>query len=470
MSRWGILQVVALVLSVAAAVISYQLLLKHVTGSASASWFDAGCGDGVGGGQSECEAVLASPHSYFPPKFADKPDGRPHIPVALLGLIYYSTIFVWLLGVGRPSHDRRRLHWLPIALIALGLLASANFTRIMFSVIGEWCPWCLATHILNVLIAICFVVMWPRAPDAAADDETGDDAEPQRVAVSHPTGRLVWITLFAAGAVFYAELNMLGLNTWKKNATVQAVNLERCIAAVNRLTDDAASLVQRWEAQPKIDIPIGPDDPTRTSAEPGQETMNVIVFSDFECPSCQKFAVFLEEKAQGLFDGHLRTVFKHYPLNRACNEHVMSAMHAHACDAARMSEAARRLGGNDAFWRAHDLLFKHRKSLKQGMITPKWLAAKLRLDEKELIRAAESPEVAQRIGADVELAHRSHVRSTPAVFVEGRRLDTLAVRKIEFWDLLAHRFWLRAGVPRPSTTHTIKTIATPDTPGPTNGR
>jgi uncharacterized membrane protein len=480
MSRWGFVPFVAMLLCLAAAVISDQLLLKHVTGSAEAKWFDAGCGEQAEGRAADCAAVLASPYSYFPPKRGEQPDGRPHVPVALLGLFYYSALFVWLLGVGRPTHDRRRWHWLPVALIAIGLIASAYFIVVMSTVIGEWCPWCLATHVINVLIALCFVLMWPRAPGALIDKggAAPDRAEPGVTATasppvairSHPTGRAVWTTLFAVLAVGYAELSMVGLETWKKNAQSYAGNLERCVAEVTRLTDDAARFVHQWEANPRFDLPIGADDPARVGVGASGPTLDVVVFSDFECPSCQRFALFMEEQGERLFGGHLRTVFKDYPLNRACNPEVATTMHPQACFAARIAQAAMVVGGNDAFWRAHDYLFHDHAALKQGRITPAVLAAAIGVDADALERAAESDGVAARIRSDIELAHKSAVRSTPAVFVAGRRIDTLAARKIEFWDVLAERFWKGAGVQRPAATRMTQSKTTPDTPGPTGDR
>jgi uncharacterized membrane protein len=174
MRRGTVLQVVAAVLCFAAAVVSYNLVLKHVTGSSGAAWFEAGCSDKPSPGGANCAAVLASPYSYFPPKMSKEPDGRPHLPVAFLGLFYYSALLTWIIGIGRPSPRRRRLHILPLLLVGMGLAASAYYLNIMFRVLDEWCSWCVVTHVLNLLIAICFVLLWPRRPKAVlAGTEAG---------------------------------------------------------------------------------------------------------------------------------------------------------------------------------------------------------------------------------------------------------------------------------------------------------
>ena len=76
--------------------------------------------------------------------------------------MYYSTLLAWLVGVGRPAYPKRGLHYAAFLLVALGLGGSAYFVWIMSRVISEWCPWCTVTHVLNLLIFICMVFMWPR--------------------------------------------------------------------------------------------------------------------------------------------------------------------------------------------------------------------------------------------------------------------------------------------------------------------
>ena len=153
----------AAVCALVASVVCYQLVLRHVTGLSGPAWFELGCSDKPGGAAAGCTEVLASPYSYFPPKHGKNgPAGLPHIPVAFIGLMYYSTLLAWLVGVGRPTYAKRGLHYAAFLLVALGLGGSAYFVWIMSRVISEWCPWCMFTHVLNLLIFICMVFMWPR--------------------------------------------------------------------------------------------------------------------------------------------------------------------------------------------------------------------------------------------------------------------------------------------------------------------
>lgn len=469
MRRGTTIEVVAAILCFAAAVISYNLVLKHVTGASGAAWFEAGCRDKPDAGGANCAAVLASPYSYFPPKRSTEPDGMPHLPVAFLGLFYYSALLTWIIGIGRPSHRRRRLHILPLLLVGMGLAASAYYMNVMFRVLNEWCPWCVVTHVLNLLIAICLVVMWPRRlkPATSVALEGMPSTHDQSLtAPPIPSGRTILITLVAIVTVGWGELNMLGLKTWRRQATSATEGYTTCLEVVNRIKSDSAALLRNWQAATKHEIRIRPDDAVRTGpkVEATQPTLDVVVFSDFECPSCQRFAAFLENQAQPFFDGHIKTVFKHYPLDSACNVRVSKTVHPHACAAMSMAEAARMLGGNAAFWQAHDYLYKHRDALAQGKLAPDAVAAELHLAPTAFRDAMSSQAVTMRVAEDIDQAKLCDIKGTPAVFVEGKLVDTLAVMEIGFWDKLADVYWQRSNLPRPASTKPKPAPTTPDTP------
>lgn len=467
-----VIQGVAILACLAAAVVSYHLVLKHVMGSSGAAWFEAGCADKPVPGGANCAAVLASPYSYFPPKKPDEHDGGLHLPVAFLGLVYYSALLMWMIGIGRPSPRRRRLHILPLLLVGMGLAASAYYMNIMFRVLDEWCSWCVATHVLNLLIAICLVFLWPGRPKAvqvhAPPDIPSLTGQAGLAGPLHPSARAVVITLVAIVTVGWAEINALGLKTWKRQAANATESYNTCLAVVNRIKSDSDALLRNWQAATKHEIAIRPDDPVRVGAvaDASQPTLDVVVFSDFECLSCQRFASFLEEQAQPLFEGRLKTVFKHYPLDRACNERVSQTVHPHACAAMSMAEAARMLRGTPAFWQAHDYLYKHRDALAQGKLTPDALAAELHLDPAAFREAMTSQAVSTRLAEDIEQAKLCDIKGTPAVFVEGKWVDTLAVTEIGFWDKLADVYWQRIQVPRPAWTKMRSPPTTPGNPDP----
>lgn len=445
--------------ALAATVISFNLTMKHIRGTSGMAWFEAGCSEESGPGKMNCAKVLNSPYSYFPPKKADQPGG-PHTPVSFLGLIYYSALFIWTVAIGRPTPDRRRVHLIPLAFIGIGLAFSAWFVYIMSKIITEWCPWCLVTHGLNLLIAIGFIMLWPRRRAVTVTRaEAVSEATPLApIFVSHPTNRLLLTTVLAILFVSYGHLFAF---EWVDLAKEQG----RFKAEIEALRSNVGAFIAQWQIAPVCSISARPDDPVKVFSKGSTPAalLEVTIFSDFECPACARFAEFFDSRIVKLFDHRVRVTFRHYPLDQACNPRSTTTMHKFACASSYLAEGARVLGGNEAFWKAHDFLFQHRDDIAAGTMTAQRLAKAAGLDASNLQSAANPDDIKPRIVQDVEQGVACGIRGTPSVFVEGRKVESIAAGNIEFWDKLADWFWLeKVKKERPTTTRLAKP-ATPQT-------
>lgn len=465
-SRQPFIRWVAVGLAVAAAMICFLLLNKHVAGTSGVSMFDAGCTVSAAGQSANCDKVLASPYAYLPPRHGDQPERGIRLPTALVGLIYYSALVLWFFGIGRPDWSRRCVHLVPMLLIAGGLVGSAYYSYIMFTVLNEWCPWCAVTHVLNAAIAVCAVLMRPRMP--TTDAARAAEAVPQAAQLgaswlAHPRRGVIPIVLLAIAGTTYGHIWRYGFLKAGSLLQQNMSDLKVCKVEVDLIKADARGMVATLQATRQSSYKIGESDVVRGGA--GGKTMEVIIFSDFECPSCRDMAQFFEARVQPLFAGNLRVAYKHYPLNSDCNARVPQQMHQHACQAAGWAEAARLLGGADAFWKAHDYLFAHQPDLKSGKLDADALAAALGLDAGGLGEAARSEQAARRVWEDVNLAQTMGVQSTPTLFVDGRMVNSLARRQENFWDELANYYWTNvAQQPRPESAKLVKPAATRDTP------
>ena len=345
MTKPKLVTFLAILFALAATTVSYELLRKHVTGAPGPGWLEAGCGASLTKGGTDCAAVLASPYSYLPPRRDDEPPGTQHLPVAFLGLVYYSVLSIWLIGIGRPSPSKRWLHLVPLGLVALGLAGSTYFLVIMFTKLDEWCLWCLVTHILNLLIAVCLWLMGPWAFGATVPAEappTSSPASASGMPHAHPSRRLILTTLLAVSLAFFGQVQMLGKTGLARQATAWKQGFDQCGAFINRLKSDTDMLVHHWQYSKRHSMAIRPDDPARGGRRGQAAPLTAVVYSDFECPSCQRLAVFLITKVEPLFEGDLRVVFKHFPLNSDCNPQTTVRTHLHACAAATIAEAAPR--------------------------------------------------------------------------------------------------------------------------------
>ena len=463
-SRNKFWETAGVIMCLAAALVCYKLLVKHITGSSGSSWFEAGCMDDGNSGPTSCETVLASPYSYVPPKFAGEPEGTPHTPVAFFGLTYYCLVATWILGIGRPSRSRRWVHLFPLLIVAVGLMYSARFVRIMFTELEQWCLWCMVTHGLNLLIAVCVIALWPRKTRAERDAtgfEPQSQVNVQAIVTTYPSAGRMFAVIGIMMLVWYANYGQYAILA--AHRTTRLFNI--CSAQLMEVRGNPAALMRHWKNQEPVEIIIRPDDPFRTSAAKDQEVLEVVVFSDFQCPSCAAFADFFENSAQPLFDGRLKLVYKHYPLDTTCNPMTSRSMHVGACEAAKIAEAARILGGEKTFWSAHDVLFEAKRKGHTGRdYDLNAIALKIGVDDNELGQTMNRPAVAERISADARMARSYGVQGTPTVFVQRKKIHTQAKTSIEFWNALAEQFWQQTGTPRPAHTLPSKSKRT-ENPG-----
>lgn len=141
---------------------------------------------------------------------------------------------------------------------------------------------------------------------------------------------------------------------------------------------------------------------------PDRAPITVVEYGDFECPTCKQAApaakLLLER-----FAGHVRVVFRHYPLEE---------VHPHALHAAEAAESA---GAQGKFWQMHDLLFDNQRHLKLQQLHG--YAEQLQLDMARYTAEMDDEIYLQRIREHQQSGHDSGVRGTPTFFVDGRIQD-----------------------------------------------
>jgi protein-disulfide isomerase len=194
-------------------------------------------------------------------------------------------------------------------------------------------------------------------------------------------------------------------------------------------------------------IGVGTDPPERRCPLPGespsygakQALLTVVEFSDFECRPCM-LAQSNVERALRHHASELRVVFKSLVLEN----------HRRARAAVNFALEAERQSPGDGFWRARRLLFAGQAELDESSLGN--MAARLGLEQGELLRAASTDRHAARIEADRRAADEFGVDRIPTFFVNGRRIAS--AQEGPFSELIqdelsAARRLLDAGVPRP---------------------
>jgi len=134
-------------------------------------------------------------------------------------------------------------------------------------------------------------------------------------------------------------------------------------------------------------------------------------FSDFQCPSCRYARPIVEELLKQ-YDGKVRFVFRHYPLNQ----------HSRARDAALAAECAARQG---KFWAMHDLLFDKQDEWTNAPDLGAQFAGYAQtagLDAGSFAACISRPDTMSAVDRDVREGDAWQVTSTPTLFVGHRRL------------------------------------------------
>jgi protein-disulfide isomerase len=162
-------------------------------------------------------------------------------------------------------------------------------------------------------------------------------------------------------------------------------------------------------ATPPTREPINlPTEPVSLDAAPvlgdASAPVAMIVFSDFQCPFCLRFA---EETLPGLVSryvepGYVQVAFRHLPL---------TSIHPQAQMAAEMSECARRQG---QFWPAHDVLFGSAGRLQELTISE--LAANIGVDASAMAGCM-GGDARGRVNADAAAAKSLGLSGTPTFII-----------------------------------------------------
>ena len=200
-----------------------------------------------------------------------------------------------------------------------------------------------------------------------------------------------------------------------------------------------------WNLSPPVDIDIA----GRPARGPENARHTLVVFSDFQCSWCRQYEDYVRKTIvpSGKKKGGLKVVFKHWPICTDCNEFASRNSHPMACKASLAAEAARLLGGDEAFWKMHDLLWEHQaRWAKSGSFAE--LAREIGLHEKEFLAAMDSEEAIRQVKADIaeganlgkgQLKEKTQefvkVNSTPSVFIDNKRVWRMHKKK-ELWSMI----------------------------------
>jgi protein-disulfide isomerase len=135
--------------------------------------------------------------------------------------------------------------------------------------------------------------------------------------------------------------------------------------------------------------------------------LQVIIFSDFQCPFCKRVEPTLAQMEKE-YGKKVRMVWKNYPL----------PFHNNAEPAAEAAMAAHAQG---KFWEMHDTLFTNNTALERPNLEK--YAADLKLDLGKFKSDLDAKKYKSQIEAETKEGQDVGVNGTPAVFINGRKIN-----------------------------------------------
>jgi len=143
------------------------------------------------------------------------------------------------------------------------------------------------------------------------------------------------------------------------------------------------------------------------SKGPKSAPLQVIVFSDFQCPFCSRVEPSLTQLEKE-FAGKVRVVWKNYPL----------PFHNNAEPAAQAAMAAHAQG---KFWQMHDKLFQNQQQLDRAALDK--YAQEVGLNMAKYKADMDASKYKQTIESETKEGQAVGVNGTPAVFINGRKIS-----------------------------------------------
>jgi len=173
-----------------------------------------------------------------------------------------------------------------------------------------------------------------------------------------------------------------------------------------------AALIDKLKAKAGVTVTLEPPRQAVASAGhaaqgPKDAPIELIEFSDFQCPYCQRANPTVQQVLKTYGD-RIHFVYRHYPLPN----------HPNARPAA---EAAACAHEQDRFWPYHDRLFENTSRLTDADL--KEHASAVGLDTGRFNECFDGRRFKDQVEQDIKEGNEAGVTGTPAFFINGRALE-----------------------------------------------
>jgi protein-disulfide isomerase len=148
------------------------------------------------------------------------------------------------------------------------------------------------------------------------------------------------------------------------------------------------------------------------------KAMEVVEFSDFECPHCKDAQPIIAKLLADYPSVHF--VYQDFPLTQVHSEAFKASAHGYCVAKA---------GGNEAFFKFSDAVFGNQAGLTPATTdqTLKDAETKAGQDPAKIAACSETPAAKDAIKGSLALGEKVGVNSTPTIFINGRGLPAVGI-------------------------------------------
>jgi protein-disulfide isomerase len=151
-------------------------------------------------------------------------------------------------------------------------------------------------------------------------------------------------------------------------------------------------------------VPVTAKDPIWGRAD---APVTIVEISDFQCPFCSRVGGTIDQIKKTYGPDKVRIVWKHNPL----------PFHKDARPAHEAAATVFAIGGSDAFWKFHDLLFQNQKNLGEANFE-KW-AQQSGVDVAKFKSDYAAKKYAAKVDEDMAMSRKVGATGTPAFRING---------------------------------------------------
>jgi uncharacterized membrane protein/protein-disulfide isomerase len=344
-----------------------------------------------------CSSVLSSEYAEFL-----------HIPVGAFGMAYFGAMIAMAIVPKLTEVSKSWIGQWRLIFNAIGMVTSIYFIYISSVKIGAFCPWCMATHAINLLLLIY------HGFDFIKNKETPKFAHPSAFVKLFATSLALSVPALLAGAILPTAYPAIAAAMGKKiepsKSESPATNTPATPAAPVNLSFSKSNFVGAGEDFRK-----------------GNDEAKVVVqlFSDFECPHCKVSTKAMESAVTNVGAENVVFVYRNYPLSK-CDAEIEKTFHPYACS---LALAARCAGQQGKFWEFKDWAFEGQtlsdgeKAKTYSLENMKSQAKSMGLNDEQFGSCMTSKVELPKILDDIKTGDTLGIRATPTIFINNVKYE-----------------------------------------------